>query len=193
MEFKWLNESRIEKKGDLIEIVAPPETDYFCVHPGDDEISPDSKHDAPYYYTEVEGDFVLRVKAIPDFKDTYDASAVMIMKDLSCWAKSCFEQTDFGTRAVVSVVTNGASDDANGCNIDADSVWLQVCRVGNEFGMQYSEDGEHFYMMRYFYLPVDPVVKVGLVAQSPIGRGGVRGFEHFTIEHRTVENIRAGK
>ena len=48
-------------------------------------------------------------------------------------------------------------------------------------------------MMRYFHLPADPVMKVGLLAQAPTGDGGVRIIEHLTIEKRTVENIRAGE
>lgn len=47
------------------------------------------------------------------FKETYDSASVMVMKDLSSWAKCCFELTDFGTHAAVSVVTKGDSDDAN--------------------------------------------------------------------------------
>lgn len=115
------------------------------------------------------------------------------MKDLRCWAKCCFELTDFDTHAVVSVVTKGDSDDANGCNLEGDAVWLQVCRVGNNFAFHYSLDGDNFYMMRYFYLPVLPVVKVGLLAQAPLGKGGKRVYEHLSIEQRTVKNIRAGK
>ena len=46
----------------------------------------------------------------------------MVMQSDAVWGKACFEQSDFGTHAVVSVVTNGVSDDANGCNIDGDTV-----------------------------------------------------------------------
>ena len=49
------------------------------------------------------------------------------------------------------------------------------------------------YMMRYFHLPVEPVVKVGLLAQAPVGDGGIRVYEHLTIQNITVKNIRAGK
>lgn len=36
--------------------------------------------------------------------------------------------------AAVSVVTkNGMSDDANGCNMIGNSVWLQICRVDNSY------------------------------------------------------------
>ena len=48
-------------------------------------------------------------------------------------------------------------------------------------------------MMRYFHLPVESVIKVGLLAQAPTGDGGMRTYEHLSIEKKTVKNIRAGK
>ena len=105
---------------------------------------------APFYYTEITGDFVMRVKVSHDFKDTYDSASIMVMQDMKNWAKACFEMTDFGTHAAVSVIArNGESDDANGCNIDGNIAWLQVCRCGNSFAFHYSVDGKNFYMMRF--------------------------------------------
>ena len=196
MDFKWINESTISKTGNRWEILAPTESDFFCNNGavGEEGITPESLSNAPFYYTELEGDFVLRVKVSLDFKSTYDSSSVMVMLDDKNWAKACFEFTDFGTHAVVSVVTkDGSSDDANGCNIEEDSIWLQICRAGQSFAFHYSADGEKFYMMRFFNLPARNTVKVGLLAQSPTGEGGVRIYENLTIEKKTVKNIRMGE
>lgn len=195
MDFKWLNESKILKQGDRWEITATKESDFFCNGgtAGEEGITPESLNNAPFYYTEISGDFVMRVKVSLDFKDIYDSSSVMVMKDNKYWAKACFELTDFNTHAVVSVVTKEDSDDANGCNIETDFVWLQVCRVGQSFAFHYSTDGENFYMMRFFNLPAGETVKAGLLAQAPTGNGGVRVYENLTIENRTVKNIRMGK
>jgi hypothetical protein len=194
-EFKWLNESKAAFKGDSLVIDAPAKTDFFCNNGAISQsgITPESLCNAPFYYTEVAGDFVLTVKASHAFRDTYDSATVMVMKDFDVWAKSCFEKTDFGTHAVVSVVTNRTSDDANGCNIDGTAVWLKVVRVGSSFSFHYSVDGNKFYMSRFFNLPVEKTIKVGLVAQAPTGNGGERHFTGFSLEHRTVENIRFGK
>ena len=116
----------------------------------------------------------------------------MVIKDERIWAKAAFEASDFGTRAAVCVVTNGVSDDANGCNIDQDAVWLQIARVGDVFCVHYSLDGERFDMVRLFRLPVGDSVKVSLEAQSPAGEGGLRLFSDVTFERRTVQNLRAG-
>ena len=97
MEFKWLNESSVSQKGDRIEIVAPARTDFFCgsIDTCEEGILPETLCNAPYYYTELEGDFVLRVKVSHEFKDTYDSASVMVMQDMNCWAKCCYELTDF--------------------------------------------------------------------------------------------------
>lgn len=191
MDFKWLNKNSISQQGERIEIMAPAKTDFFCggIDECQEGILPESLCTAPFYYIEIEGDFVLKVKVSHAFKDTYDSASVMVLKDLKC----CFELTDFGTHAAVSVVTKGDSDDANGCNLDGNTAWLQVCRVVNNFGFHYSLDGINFYMMRFFHLPANPVIKVGLLAQAQLDEGGIRVYENITIEKKTATKIRAGK
>lgn len=195
MEFQWLNQSEIRKDGNRIEIMATPLSDFFCNSGSVSEegITPESLSNAPFYYTEVEGDFVLQVKVSHAFKDIYDSASVMVMVDMQNWAKACFEKTDFDTHAAVSVVTKrGESDDANGCNLEGNTAWLKVCRVNHTFSFHYSTDGKQFYMMRFFSLPVDQKVKVGLLAQAPTGNGGVRVYEDLMLENKTVKNIRYG-
>ena len=135
----------------------------------------------------------MQAKVSHGFNDTYDSASLMVMVDLQNWAKACFEKTDFGTHAAVSVVTKrGESDDANGCNLEGNAAWLRVCRVDNTFSFHYSTDGERFYMMRFFSLPAGKSVKVGLLAQAPVGNGGLRVYEDMTLEAKTVKNIRFG-
>ena len=61
------------------------------------------------------------------------------------------------------------------------------------FCNHYSLDGENFYMVRLFHLPVEKTVKVGIEAQSPAGEGDLRFYSHITLENKTVKNLRAGK
>ena len=189
--WKLLNEGdMVEINGELA-IVAPPRTDWFNNPVPEEGVLPVPVANAPFFYTEVSGDFVLRARVRPNHRYTYDACALMVIKDERIWAKAAFEASDFGTRAAVCVVTNGVSDDANGCNIDQDVVWLQIARVGDVFCVHYSLDGERFDMVRLFHLPVGDSVKVGLEAQSPAGEGGLRLFSDVTLERRTVQNLRA--
>jgi regulation of enolase protein 1 (concanavalin A-like superfamily) len=193
--FMWINESKLIHEGNRLIIEAPGESDFFCNNGAiaQSGITPETLYNAPFFYTEVTGDFVMSVKVSHDFQDTYDSATIMVMKDSQVWAKACFEKTDFNTHAVVSVVTNQTSDDANGCNIDGNSVWLKVARVNHSFSFHYSVDGEKFFMTRFFNLPVEKILKVGLVAQAPTGKGGNRYFENFSLQQKTVKNIRFGE
>ncbi len=97
LQFEWMNENSIEKSGDCWKIFASPKSDFFCNNEtvGKEGITPASLSNAPFYYTEVSGDFVMRVKVSLDFKFTYDSSSIMVMHDDKNWAKACFELTDF--------------------------------------------------------------------------------------------------
>ena len=196
-KFHWINEGEVVLEENRIIMIAPALTDFFCggETTSEEGILPESLCNAPYYYTEIDGDFVLKVKVSHEFRETYDSASVMVMHDMTNWAKCCYELTDFGTHAAVSVVTiNGESDDANGCNIEGqDYLWLKVCRVGRAFSFHYSLDGEKFNMTRYFLMPETKTIKVGLLAQAPTGNGGKRIYENLSIEHITVKNIRAGE
>ena len=196
-KFHWINEGEVVLEENRIIMMAPALTDFFCggETTSEEGILPESLCNAPYYYTEIDGDFVLKVKVSHEFRETYDSASVMVMHDMTNWAKCCYELTDFGTHAAVSVVTiNGESDDANGCNIEGqDYLWLKVCRVGRAFSFHYSLDGEKFNMTRYFLMPETKTIKVGLLAQAPTGTGGKRIYENLSIEHITVKNIRAGE
>jgi len=191
-EWKWLNKSVITEANGELTIAAPAKTDWFNNPVPDNGTLSDPVANAPFYYTEVKGDFVFRAKVRPNHRYTYDACALMVIRDEKMWAKAAFEKTDFGTKAAVCVVTNQVSDDANGCNIDQDEIWLQIVRVGDVFCVHYSPDGERFYMVRLFTLPVGEEVKVGIEAQSPAGEGGLRCFSNISLEQRTVRNLRTG-
>ena len=185
---KWLNESEIIEKDNLIQIVAPEKTDFF-INPENGQV----KNNAPFLYTDIQGDFVMRAKVRHDFISKYDAAALFIMESDQIWAKLCYEYTDFNTYAVVSVVTNGVSDDANGQNLTDKSVWLQIGRKGNAFSMHYSIDGLHYQMIRVFNLQASDTLKVGIVSQSPVGKGLVSDFSDLHIEKVTMKDIRLGK
>ncbi|MNJ46103.1 hypothetical protein D3C77_412260 [compost metagenome] len=192
--FQWLNESDITFENGKMIMYAPEGSDFFCSHKvASQDGTPQSRTNAPFFYTEITGDFVMKAKVELDFKDVYDSATLMVMQDLNLWAKLCFEYTEFETHAAVSVVTNGISDDANGNNVEGNELWLQITRVGQSFAFHYSVDGNRYDMVRYFHLPVDDKVKVGFVPQAPAGKGGDRIYSEFSLESKTVNNIRMGQ
>ncbi|MDD3360412.1 MAG: DUF1349 domain-containing protein [Hespellia sp.] len=191
--WKWINESKIRLGGDEISIYAPAQTDWFRnpVPDAGGELE-EPVANAPFFYTNVTGDFIFSAKVEPDHKSIYDAGALMVIENDVLWTKLAFEASDFGTKAAVCVVTNEVSDDANGCDINQENVWLKIVRVGDVFSTHYSLDGENYHMVRLFRLPVQETVKVGLEAQCPSGEGGNRVFSKIKLEHKTVKNLRNG-
>jgi regulation of enolase protein 1 (concanavalin A-like superfamily) len=127
--------------GGGIRVAVPAVTDYFR-----DPAGEKTKDNGPYLWRDVTGDFVARLHVRPTFAGRYDAGGILVRQDEERWAKLCFESTNFGTTAAISVVTRGLSDDANGVDLTALDVWLQICRAGDVVGMQYALDGStcHF-------------------------------------------------
>ena len=185
--FKWDFKSDIEIGEKTLKITALPKSDYF-INPADGK----KILNAPYYHVELNHDFTLKAKVSRSFKSTYDACVLMVMSDETCWVKLCFEFTDIGSNAVVSVVTNGVSDDANGVEIQGNSVYFQIAKKGNLFALHYSSDGNEYKMVRYFALSMKETFKVGFVAQSPTGEGGDCLFEEIQLNYDTPKDFRKG-
>ena len=174
--------------GGGIRVTVPAKADYFQDPTG--AVKVDS---APFLWLPVSGDFTARAHVRPAFNATYDSGVLMVRHDVHTWAKLCYEKTDFGTTAAVSVVTRGLSDDANGADLTVPDLWLQACRSGDVIALHYALDGQDWHMVRIFSLAMPPTVKVGVVAQCPIGLGTTVDFFHFSVESGLPHHLRAGK
>ena len=192
--FKWVNESKAEYKDGVLTVYAPSQTDYFNSPVKENGAFPEPVANASLFYTELTGDFVFKSKVQLEFKNFYDAAALLVYENENVWAKLALENSDLPCRkpAVVSVVTNRISDDCNGPVMDGNSVWFQISRVDDCFAFHYSVDGVEYNMVRVFTLPVGQTVKVGFEAQAPMGEGGNRYYSEISIQNKRVENIRAG-
>ena len=192
--FKWVNESSAEYRDGVLTVYAPAQTDYFNSPVKENGFFPNPVANASLYYTELTGDFVFKTKVALEFKNFYDAAALLVYENENVWAKLALENSDLPCRkpAVVSVVTNRISDDCNGPVMDTNTVWFQISRVDDCFAFHYSVDGVEYNMVRVFTLPVGQTVKVGFEAQAPMGEGGNRYYSEISIENKRVENIRAG-
>lgn len=187
--FRWLNKPvAVEFSEGTMSVTAPEKSDFFN-NPENGEVSAS----APLLYQQIEGDFVATALVKPDFTDQWNAGALMVHIDEANWIKFAFERSDATGKSIVSVVTRGVSDDANGVRLDAfDSIWLRLIRKGNNFAMHWSSDGDTFVMARLAQMTDAHPVKVGLEAQSPVGRAVTHEFLYFNIEKKTVQDLRAG-
>jgi uncharacterized protein len=170
-----------------IRVTVPAKSDYFR-----DPAGVVVNDNAPFLWKMETGDFVAQAHVRPAFNSTYDSGVLMARHDEQNWAKICFEKTDFGTTAAVSVVTRGFSDDANGADVTTPDLWLQMIRAGNVFALHYSLDGQNWRMVRIFNLAVPWSIRVGVVTQCPVGPGTTVDLLSLTIDQRPVKNVRAG-
>ncbi|QNE34320.1 DUF1349 domain-containing protein [Leifsonia shinshuensis] len=145
-------------------------------------------------FTAPAGDFVLSARVrVPGERTTFDAGALALWSDRDHWAKLCNEFSPHGEEMVVSVVTDGFSDDCNGPILDARAVYLRVARVGQAFAFHSSRDGRFWDFVRVFRLPVstEPLC-VGFLAQAPLGDRSDPTFDSIRYETRSLGSLRDG-
>ncbi|MBO3093654.1 DUF1349 domain-containing protein [Cellulomonas dongxiuzhuiae] len=177
-----------------VRVTAPPRTDVF-LDPRDG-VSSDSAGvlNAPTLLgTPPAGDFQLTARVTVDFAATFDAGVLLLHVDDRHWGKLCFEYSPDGVPLIVSVVTRGVSDDANGFAVDGNQVWLRVSRIGAAYAYHASLDGTRWSLVRHFAL-ADPqrVVTVGFEGQSPTGDGCAVTFDRIGFTPTRLGDLRDG-
>jgi regulation of enolase protein 1 (concanavalin A-like superfamily) len=189
MPLRWLRAPRSwEATGPRLTIEAGGETDWFA-----DPADPGHLlATAPALLARASGDLVLSARVTVAFASVFDAGALMLHFDDRCWAKLCLEYSPQAEPTIVSVVTNGSSDDANGVLAPGDEAWLRIARIGSAFAFHASRDGARWQLVRYFRLGAGDEVRVGFEAQSPTGEGCVATFDDIRFEARRLQDLRGG-
>jgi regulation of enolase protein 1 (concanavalin A-like superfamily) len=184
---RWLVEPVASTdEAETLTIEAGPRTDMFVSPQGD----PPALNAPALVGGPVAGDFTLSACVQVPFAASFDAGALLLYGDATRWAKLCFEFSPQREAMVVSVVTRGVSDDANGSVVAGDTVWLRVARVGSAYAFHSSLDGETWSFARHFAL--DGELEAGFVAQSPTGEGCAVRFTDVRFEQRTLGDLRDG-
>lgn len=134
------------------------------------------------------GNFQLSARLKVGFRSTFDAGVLLVWFDERHSAKLCFELPPQGKPTIVSVITRGVSDDANGWPVTGDEVWLRISRIGAAWALHAGADGRTWALARFFQLDSELPAQVGILAQSPLGDGCTVRFDQLTVvEHRLVE------
>ncbi|MGR5063742.1 DUF1349 domain-containing protein [Photobacterium sp. DNB22_13_2] len=97
---------------------------------------------ASFLFTPVSGDFTFQAKLNCELVGLFDAGALMIRESAERWAKICIEKCADGNLAIVSVVTDGWSDDTNNEVLESAEAFLRITRKGNMIGLHYSLDAK---------------------------------------------------
>ena len=173
---------------------AGPRTDLFIDPGGSTTLDAESALNAATLLGAAPaGDFRLSARATVGFGATYDAGVLLLWIDELHWGKLCFEFSPAREPMVVSVVTRGVSDDANGFVVPGSSLWLRLSRIDQAYAYHASADGKRWRMIRYFRVTESRAsVKVGFEAQSPTGDGCTVRFDEIRFVAERLRDLRDG-
>jgi regulation of enolase protein 1 (concanavalin A-like superfamily) len=171
----------------VLAITAGPRTDMFVNPAGTDVVL-----NAPRLVFAPDGDFMLSARVTVGFAGTYDAGVLLLYVDERNWGKLCFEYSPQRQPMIVSVVTQGFSDDANAYVVTGNQIFLRVSRLGRAFAFHASDDGVYWNLIRNFTLEPAAPLAAGFVAQSPTGDGCTVSFADIVYRPERLADLRSG-
>jgi uncharacterized protein len=171
-----------------LSVTAGPISDLFVDPQGTPAMT-----NAPRLLGAVRGDFQFSAQVEVGFSATFDAGVLLVWQNEGEWAKLCFEYSPRHQPMVVSVVTRGKSDDANGFGAATNHIWLRVARIGTALAFHASSDGQAWDLIRHFPLTGDEGVSIGFLAQSPTGAGCTARFKNVRFSPQRLGDLRNGE
>jgi regulation of enolase protein 1 (concanavalin A-like superfamily) len=140
----------------------------------------------------VEGDFQLSARVRCTFAAAFDAGALLLGAADRRSVKLAFEVSLHGEPMLVSVVTDGSSDDANAFVVEDAAVWLRISRRGSACALHARLDGKRWRFVRHLPLAAPAGVRAGFLAQSPTGDGASARFDEIDFVAEGVADLRSG-
>jgi len=177
-----------DQSGGTLTLTAAPGVDW-----SNDSLGGEQQHRASALAFPAPKNFSLSARVmVASPRTTFDAGVLALWVDSEHWAKLCFEYSPQGEAMVVSVVTNGYSDDSNGPVVTAPWVYLRVSRVGPAWAFHSSADGRKWSFVRLFRLDTEEPVRVGFMSQAPMGDSCEARFDSIEFIQAAPENLRDG-
>jgi len=170
-----------------IAFAAGPRTDLFA-----DPAGGEPKTDAPLLLGRPDGDFQLRARVAAPLSATFDAAGLVIWASPTAWGKLELEYSPQREAMIVSVVTRGLSDDANGFTVAESFAWLRVARSSEAVAFHASVDGLWWSLIRSFTFPGAGSASAGFVVQSPTGEGLQGRFDEIEWNAHALADLRNG-
>lgn len=169
--------------GDSLVIEAPAGTDLYR-----DSYGSYLPNNAPRLLFLADSNFILTVHILQDFSGEWNAGGIILEGDSSHWIKFNFEKDNTGAKRIVSVVTNGYSDDVNGVELPANEVALKMAKAGNVIILYYSADGRTWHIARRLRFEFAGPLQAGFLVQAPGATSNTVHFSHITYQLAKVVN-----
>ena len=141
---------------------------------------------APFLSFVPDPDFVLSAKITVQFRQKWDAGALLLATDSLHYIKFGFEKDYTLKNRVVSVVTDPYSDDCNSIGLGSMDVYYCMAKTGDMVLLYESPDGKSWYLVRELNFPMHGRVRLGFVAQSPVGEGCTVTFSQIRYDTKKV-------
>ena len=162
-------------------------------------LDPDGKlsnNTAPILLSAVDNTkpFTLFAKVKPTFTETglYNAGVLFLYAHEELYQKFCFEQDEHGVHRVVSVRTDGSSDDNNHEPIEGPEVYMKISSDGKTVASYYSADNKNWKLARLYQNQYPDTLWVGISSQCPVDTGSVAYFADLKLEENSVADFRLG-
>lgn len=139
--------------------------------------------------------FTLTAKVTPEFtaEGLYNAADLFVYVNDTLWQKLAFEQDEYGNHRIVSVRTQGTSDDSNHDKIDAPSVYMKISSDTRTIASYYSLDKKEWHMVRLYRNYYPDLIYLGISSQCPQRGGCTSRIEEVTLSHDNVGDFRMGE
>ena len=178
--FRWLNPPAVfEIKAESLRMVTEPKTDFWQrTYYGF------QNDNAPAFLRSIKEDFSFTVKTTFNSKTQFDQCGLIIYQDSENWFKASIEYENSEIARLGSVVTNLGYSDWATTDISAQvrTMWYRLSRLGQDFLIENSENGQQFNQMRIFHLhkPLEEVY-FGVYACSPLESSFDALFTDFSL------------
>ena len=169
-------------------IVAGAQTDMFR----DPNVTYNTDN-APKLLFQPESNFVLTTSIQHSFINKWDGGAIVLIADSLNWIKFCFEKDYTGAKRVVSVVTKDISDDCNAVEIKNNKVYYKLAKADNVITLYYSLDNKNWFLIRHLQFNTTKPLKVGFLAQSPVGKKCRVKFSDFVYQSKKIRDPYTGQ
>ena len=139
--------------------------------------------------------FTFQAKVTPGFTEDglYNAADLIVYANSDLWQKLAFEQDEYGNHRIVSVRTDGTSDDNNHDMIDVASVYMKISSDTKTIASYYSLDGKEWHMVRLYKNNYPEKIYLGIASQCPTKGSCISQFEQISLTTDNVGDFRMGE